>query len=92
MTEIARLLEQLRRAESRGDRAAAIMLAHPHRQARYRGPCQGASGMTAHHHAHARPSHVAARSARIRWYAGLAVEVAVLVFFVAAVLIAMSVL
>ena len=48
--------------------------------------------MTAQHRAHARPSHAAARSARIRWYAGLAVEVAVLAVFAAVVLIAMSVL
>jgi len=48
--------------------------------------------MTAHGRAHAQPSHAAARSARIRYIAGLAVEVAVLAFFVAAVLIAMSVL
>jgi len=48
--------------------------------------------MTAHGRAHARPSHAAARSARIRWYAGLALECAVLAAFAAAVLIAMSVL
>ena len=48
--------------------------------------------MTAHGRAHARPSHAAARSARIRWYAGLALECAVLAVFAAAVLIAMSVL
>jgi len=48
--------------------------------------------MTAHGRAHAQPSHAAARSARIRWYAGLAAEVAVLAVFAAGVLIAMSVL
>ena len=48
--------------------------------------------MTAQHRAHAQPSHAAARSARIRWYAGLAVEALVLAVFVAVVLIAMSVL
>jgi purine nucleoside phosphorylase len=48
--------------------------------------------MTAHGRAHAQPSHAAARSARIRWYAGLAVETLVLAFVVAVVLIAMSVL
>ena len=46
--------------------------------------------MTAHGRAHARPSHAAARSARIRWYVGLAAECAVLAFFAAVVLIAMS--
>ena len=48
--------------------------------------------MTVHGRAHARPSHVAARSARIRYWAGLALECAVLAFVVAVVLIAMSVL
>ena len=48
--------------------------------------------MTAQYRPHARPSHAAARSARIRWYAGLALECAVLAVFAAAVLIAMSVL
>ena len=48
--------------------------------------------MTAQHRAHARPSHVAARSARIRWYAGLALECAVLAVFAAAVITAMSIL
>ncbi len=39
---------------------------------------------------HARPRHAAARSERIRWYAHLALETAVLAFVFAAVLIAMS--
>jgi len=47
--------------------------------------------MTAQHRAHAQPSHAAARSARIRWYAGLAAEVAFFVLGVAFFIVFMSV-